>query len=194
LFKLIDKIENIEVNNTQINEYLEVVYDKLSWLDREELIKRFVSVEFNRFLDYYQNAPDLNKMTSSKQKNYDDENFTRFFINLGKIDKLTPPRLMGLINENLSKPNVEIGQIDILANFSFFELDKAFESELLNGFEGVEFNGRRVSVEITKKPKFNSKRRGSRGGFDSKRKPRKEFGRKRDNDSYNFSKKRRSKR
>jgi len=194
LFKLIDKIENIEVNNSQINEYLEVVYDKLSWLDREELIKRFVSVEFSRFLDYYQNAPDLNKITSSKQKNYDDENFTRFFINLGKIDKLTPPRLMGLINENLSKPNVEIGQIDILDNFSFFELDKAFESELLTAFEGVEFNGRRVSVEITKKPKFNSRRRGSGGGFDSKRKPRKEFGRKRDNDSYNFSKKRRSKR
>jgi len=60
LFNLIDKIENIEINESQIEQYLSTIYKKIDWLSREELIKRFVSVEFNRFLDYYKNAEDLN--------------------------------------------------------------------------------------------------------------------------------------
>ncbi|TNF45499.1 MAG: DEAD/DEAH box helicase, partial [Bacteroidetes bacterium] len=60
LFSLIDKVENIEVNNEQIGEFMPVIYKKLAWLDREELIKHFVSVEFNRFLTYYENAQDIN--------------------------------------------------------------------------------------------------------------------------------------
>jgi ATP-dependent RNA helicase DeaD len=60
MFSLIDKVEKIEVNNEQIGEFMPVIYKKLAWLDREELIKHFVSVEFNRFLTYYENAPDIN--------------------------------------------------------------------------------------------------------------------------------------
>ncbi len=60
LFSLIDKVEKVEVNDEQIAQYMPVIYKKLAWLDREELIKHFVSVEFNRFLEYYENAPDIN--------------------------------------------------------------------------------------------------------------------------------------
>lgn len=60
LFSLVDKMENVEVNDKDIEDFLAVIYKKLEWLSREELIKRFVSAEFNRFLNYYKNAPDLN--------------------------------------------------------------------------------------------------------------------------------------
>jgi ATP-dependent RNA helicase DeaD len=60
LFNLVDKVENVEVNTDQIDNYLKVIYKKLEWLDREDLIKHFISVEFNRFLASYENAPDLN--------------------------------------------------------------------------------------------------------------------------------------
>lgn len=67
LFNLIDKVEKVEVNTTHIDDYLNVIYKKLEWLDREELIKHFVSVEFNRFLAAYENAPDLNADTGKIQ-------------------------------------------------------------------------------------------------------------------------------
>lgn len=70
LFSLIDRVEKIEVNESQIGQFMPVIYKKLAWLDREELIKHFVSVEFNRFLQYYQNAPDINV---DESKSYDDE-------------------------------------------------------------------------------------------------------------------------
>ncbi len=57
---MIDRMEKIEVNETQIAEFMPVIYKKLAWLEREELIKHFVSMEFNRFLDYYKDAPDIN--------------------------------------------------------------------------------------------------------------------------------------
>lgn len=72
LFSLIDKMENIEVNNEQIGQFMPVIYKKLAWLDREELIKHFVSVEFNRFLTYYENAPDINVSESHQEREYSE--------------------------------------------------------------------------------------------------------------------------
>lgn len=71
LFNLIDKVEKVEVNDSQIDRYLEVIYKKLEWLDRQSLIKHFVSVEFNRFLSSYQNAPDLNVESLSVRRESD---------------------------------------------------------------------------------------------------------------------------
>ena len=164
LFKLIEKVKDVEVNDNQIEGYLEGIYSKLEGLDREELIRKFVSIEFNQFLSYYEGAQDLNGDTSKERRRSGDENFTRFYINLGKIDKLNPARLIGLINENLDKGNVEIGQIEILKNFSFFEIDKNVEEAILKSFRNTEFEGRGVIVEVTKKQKQQSRGR-KRGGF-----------------------------
>lgn len=165
LFKLIDKVHDIEVNETEINEFLPSIYEKLNGLEREELIKRFVSLEFNTFLSYYENAPDLNdsehmRSTDQRGKQRNDENMTRFFVNIGRKDKLNPARLIGLINEQSIAANIEIGQIEILDTFSFFELDKNYEKETISAFEenDVEFEGRNVNVEIT------TKKRTGRGG------------------------------
>ncbi len=169
LFKLIDKVKAVEVNDDQIAAFLDVIYEKLASLDREELIKKFVSIEFNSFLSYYEDAEDLNKTTSSRDRDRDSgrsdkfstENFTRYFINLGKKDNINPAKLIGVINDQGIAKNLEIGQIDILDSFSFFEADKEHTDETLKRLNEATFNGRRISVEITTTPK---KSRSDRGG------------------------------
>ncbi len=167
LFSLIDKVHDIKVNDAEIKDYLPSIFEKLEGLDRDELIKRFVSIEFNSFLSYYENSKDLNDISNTRRerdtrgKRRDDENMTRFFINIGRKDKLNPARLIGLINEQEIEKNIEIGQIEILDTFSFFELDKNFTQETISAFTNndVSFEGRGVNVEVTDK-----KRAGSRGG------------------------------
>lgn len=172
LFKLIDKVHDIEVNEAEINDFLPSVYEKLAEFDREELIKRFVSLEFNQFLSYYENAPDLNdsehmRSKDSRGNRIGDENMQRFFINIGRKDRLNPARLIGLINEQDIANNIEIGQIEILDTFSFFELDKTYAQETVEAFESndVEFEGRGVNVELTEKKRGGRRRgRGGSGG------------------------------
>ena len=163
LYKLIDKVHDIEINEKEIKDYLPDIYEKLQELDREELIKRFVSIEFNQFLSYYQNARDLNNDDKPDKKRSGDETLSRFYVNLGKMDDLTPARLIGLINENLKKRDVEIGQIEILKSFSFFEIDKNYADDILEKMNGAEFNNRRVIIELTAKPKGGRSSRGSKG-------------------------------
>ena len=173
LFNIVDKVHNTEVNTAQINDFLPSVYEKLEDLSREELIQKFVSMEFNSFLSYYENAPDLNDLGSSRDRDGgrsrrggSDENMTRFFINLGRKDKLNPAKLIGLINDQEIGNKIEIGAIDILDTFSFFEIDKNFKEATLNAFENNEpqFGGRYVNVEITKTERNNNRSRGRRRG------------------------------
>ena len=194
LFKLIDKMENVEVNESQIEQYLPGIYKKLEWLDRENLIKHFVSIEFNRFLDYYKNAPDLNVTVNERDSSRSDterrpgrrgeirmprkqkvgsgnaeENFSRFFINMGIKDNLNPSKMISMINEHTRIRNIEIGKIDILRNFSFFEVDQKFENEIRNAFKHVEFNNVPVIVELSK-PDLKTFREGEESPLRRKRK------------------------
>ncbi len=162
LYSLIDKVHDIDINEKEIKDYLPAVYEKLEGLDREELIKRFVSLEFNQFLSYYENAHDLNSDTSNERGRSSDDAFTRFYINLGKMDDLNPAKLIGFINENLKKSDVEIGQIEILKSFSFFEIDKNYRDDVLEKFKNTEFGGRNVIVEVTTKPKSRGRSRSKR--------------------------------
>ncbi|MCX6150693.1 MAG: DEAD/DEAH box helicase [Ignavibacteriales bacterium] len=151
LFYLVDKIEKVEVDDSNIDAYLPEIYKKLEWLDREELIKKFVSVEFNRFLDYYKNTPDLNIPLDEKRSGRSrttDAGFTRFFINLGRTDELRPVTLMDMISEFTGKRNIEIGAIEILQNFSFFEVDSNYADAILKSFENKKLRNRQISVEV----------------------------------------------
>ena len=192
LMSLIDKVVNIEVNETQINEFLPSIYQKLEGLDREQLIQKFVSLEFNTMLAYYENAKDLNDLSSrdNSRARTENENMTRFFINIGRKDNLNPGKLIGLINEQNIGDKVEIGSIDILDTFSFFEIDKNFEDKTLEAFSSnqPDFDGRSVNIEITKKERSSGGGRRGGGG----RKPfggKKEggFGRRRDSDGSSSS-------
>ncbi|QQS34833.1 MAG: DEAD/DEAH box helicase [Ignavibacteriales bacterium] len=161
LFHLIDRMEKVEVDYTQIDPLLPDIFRKLEWLDREELIKKFVSVEFNRFLDYYRNTPDLNSPSDRKStgKHKDSvEGFTRFFINLGRTDDLKPGSLMGLVNEFTGIKDIEIGDIEILKTFSFFEIDSEFEKLVISSFQNKQFKKRPIVLEVAESKRGEKKR------------------------------------
>ncbi len=127
LFNLIEKVEKVEFDREQIDPFMDVIYKKLSWLSREELIDHFVSVEFNRFLSYYKDAPDLNINEDEEKGNRepkdrrskDQGNWSRFFINIGSKKKLSPTKLMGIVNETTKVRDIKIGKIDIMDSFPF---------------------------------------------------------------------------
>jgi len=201
LFSLIDKVENTEVNEDQIKDYITTINKKLEWLSKEDIIKKFVALEFNRFLDYYKNAPDLNIRKKERGERDDRRGekgnsknkglqFTRFFINIGKRDDLKPQNLIGLINENTRVRNIEIGKIDILKNFSFFETDSQYEKEVMDAFKDVDFKGIKISVEVASPRKSDAKssRDGGRKRTDDRRTGNKRGGSKRTSDNSNRGK------
>lgn len=169
LFASINKIEKIEVNEAQIEPYMETIAKKLAWMDREELLKRFVAAEFNTYLDYYKNAPDLNVSESGRKerdsKHGNVRGFTRFYIGIGQKQKLKAPNLIGLINDVTHTRDIKIGEIEILRNFSFFEADSEYEQIILKAFANEEVEVQ-VSNPIDKKEK--REKRSDRGQFEKK--------------------------
>ena len=174
LFSLIDKVEKIEVNETEISQFISTIYKKLSWLEREELIKRFVSVEFNRFLQYYENAPDIN-VDESRHSNRDYEpranekrgrrnrgerpeknrsgkgyEFSRFFFNLGKKNGISKRTIIDMVNQHLPNKSVEIGDIEVMKNFSFFEVDKQYEKQIVKAFSKSTYKGQKMNIDIAR--------------------------------------------
>lgn len=167
LYSLIDKIVKVKVDEKQIVPFLPVIYDKLEGLNREELIQHFVSAEFNRFLSYYKNAPDLNVAGGSKtQTDKIDKRsraerrktaFSRIYINLGKKNNMNPGRIIGIINEALDSGSAVIGEIEILKKFSFFEIEGQSAERLIEALNGQKIDGTTLSVEITKNKKPEKK-------------------------------------
>lgn len=191
LYASIEKIEKIEVDEAQIAPFMDTISAKLSWMDRDELLRRFVSMEFNTYLKYYQNAPDLNELGSTKGEERDSKRrrsskgYTRFFIGRGKKNRMKAPNLIGLINDMTNTKDISIGEIEILRNFSFFEADSEFEDLILKSFEKSEY-----LVQISKPVSNGSnRRRGERRQNDSFRGGRNRFGadRKRSNKGKTFS-------
>ncbi len=169
LFNLIDKVENITVDNEQIAQYLPDIYKKLSWLSREELIQHFVSVEFNRFFEYYKNTSDINASAktsedgeSRKDRKSKDVDFSRFYINIGNNNKLTAPKMIGLINDSCNRRDIKIGRIDMMKGFSFFEVDKSFEELIIKSFKGKKYENISLKVELSMPDKKGNKNTRSR--------------------------------
>lgn len=192
MLDLIDTVKESKVNEEQMQKFLPQALEKLADLDREELIKHFLSVEFNQFLEYYQNSRDLNASSKGRDRDRGDRDrggrdrdrggrdrggrdrdrgdrdrggrdsgrgrrdddsasFDRFFINVGRRDGLSPVRLMGLLNESLNGEKPDFGKIDVQNNFSFFEVEKGYEKNLIESVKGVKFEGRDVNVETSDK-------------------------------------------
>lgn len=164
LFRLIDRMENIQVNEDQISPFMDVVNKKLDWMSKEQLIKHFLSLEFNRFLDYYKNSPDLNYSSDNRQKERAKsgnnnakfkgarkKDFARFFINIGKKDGANPRYIIGLINDCVKDRDIDIGTIDILNSFSFFETGKNYSSKILESLNNKSYKGKVIKVELAEK-------------------------------------------
>lgn len=149
LYRVMDELERIEVDDNQIAPFLPEIYRKLEWLSKEDLLKRVVSREFGRFLSYYADAPEIVQPTVSergdKHKRHEggegrddsgsrrqrrernagprkaEEGYRRLFINMGKRDNFYAREIINLVNRYV-KGQVEIGRIDLTTNCSFFEV------------------------------------------------------------------------
>ncbi|MBI5557659.1 MAG: DEAD/DEAH box helicase [Deltaproteobacteria bacterium] len=166
LLRLASTVKNVAVAHEQLNPFFPAISEQLASLDREELIKRFFSIEFNRFLEVYRNAPELNvpereKVQESRQKkegkpqkegksprHASGEKFTRLVINVGKKDGVHPARLIGHINDNTDVPRIKIGKIEVMNYSSILEAESRFTAQVLKSFEQLMINGKNVSIEV----------------------------------------------
>ncbi|NDV47006.1 ATP-dependent helicase [Paludibacter sp. 221] len=147
LFHLIDRMQQVEVNEEQIAPYMEQIMKQLEYLEKEEILKRFVSLEFNRFLEYYKNADDLNVVEQSRDRGERGERGsergkrgtktgekTRLKMNMGNQEGITPRRLLGIINDFTNDKSISIGSIEVTNKFTFFDVYSDQVKQLLNAF------------------------------------------------------------
>lgn len=188
LNKLMDKILKTTVNEKEIESFLPQIYASFEDMTKEDLIKKFVSTEFNRFFDYYNKAGDLNasgrggseegfsdrrergergdrgERRGGRDRDKQEEGKTRFFVNLGRRDGLNPGGLLRVICDSTRLDSSSIGRIDITPSFSFFEADDEHVDAILSKANGSEFEGQPVNIEVTKKDRGDKPRGGSGGG------------------------------
>ena len=146
LFHLVHKLHNVEVKDDEIEKYLPKIYDELKDLSKEELIKRFISEEFNRFYTYYQNSQDLNGGDGAP-----NGKTTRFFINMGMLDGFNKNSIKDFLVEISNVNQRMIFNIDVKNSFSFFETENKHMDDFLNlNKAGIEFNARTISFEVSK--------------------------------------------
>lgn len=168
LMKVMDDIEHAEVDEELIAPFLSDIDRKFDLMDKEDIVKRVVSMEFNTFLNYYKNAPEIVQPTGkrgefagekrgdrgdrrrdSHQRGRAEEGYTRLFINIGKLDKLHVREFMGFINRMARGQHFDIGRIDLLKSFSFFEVPSSQADDIIRTLKGADFNGRAINVEVT---------------------------------------------
>ncbi|RXF69515.1 DEAD/DEAH box helicase [Arcticibacter tournemirensis] len=156
LFALVHRVHQVEVNESQMESYIPRIMDEFKEMDKEEIIKRFASLEFNRFLDYYKNAPDLNapvgdergERTERFSRTSSRGDYTRLFINLGSVDEFTRGDMLGFICNNAKINGKSIGKIDLKGVYTFFEVENAVADQVQENFKSVDFNGRKVRIEL----------------------------------------------
>jgi ATP-dependent RNA helicase DeaD len=170
LFALVHKVHNVEVNEAQIEQYIPRIMDEFKELDKEEIIKRFASLEFNRFLEYYSNAPDLNATGVDERtgdrgdrsfKSSTSAGFTRLFMNLGSVDDFTRGDMLGFICNNAKISGKSVGKIDLKGVFTFFEVENSVADQVQQAFKTVDYQGRDVRIELA------GDREGGGGGRES---------------------------
>jgi ATP-dependent RNA helicase DeaD len=165
LYAMVAKMKNVDVNHKEIAPYLPPVYRVLGDLGKEELIQRFVSVEFNRFLNYYRDTGDLNarhpskvKSSGKRKKMRSDETQT-FFINVGRMDKIKEGAIVRILCETAGIRSDKIGQIIMKREFSFFDVNKRVAAKVLKALKGAKLDKRKIEIRYADKPKFRPKKK-----------------------------------
>ena len=175
LYRVMDELERIQVDDNQIAPFLPEIYRKLDWLTKEDLIKRLVSREFGRFLDYYASAPEIVQPTAGKSFREDrkegradrprrergasreaEPGYKRLFINLGKRDNFYAREIINLVNRYV-KGKIEIGRIDLTNNCSFFEVPEEQAETVMRKMSKAKVGDRQVVID-------NADREGQGGG------------------------------
>ena len=175
LFHIVKSIHEQEVNDSEMEQYLPRIYEELKDITKEELIKRFASVEFNRFLEYYRDARDINIRPKGDRNKRESETGTggrenrsgmvRLFANIGDMDGVTKKEFLVLLTDEFGVPGRAIGTIDINRAYMHFDLETAFSKTVRAGLEDFTINGRRVRVDEAA-PR-SEKSGGGGGGFKS---------------------------
>ncbi|WP_431161629.1 DEAD/DEAH box helicase [Flagellimonas beolgyonensis] len=175
LYHLANKIKETKVNK-DIDAYLPAIYDVLEGIDREELIKKMVSVEFSQFFNYYSKTKDLNSTESGKERGgrddagYGDipnEGSVRYFINIGERDGYDWMSLKDFLRDTLNLEKEDIFNVDTKDSFSFFNTEANITEFILQTFTDFKVDGRFINVEVSKNPggsKGGKKRSGRKGG------------------------------
>jgi len=174
LFNWVNKLGAVSTEHLEIEKFLPEIKLKLEGLDREELLKRVISLEFDRFLDDYRHGEDLIDPVPERESRFErgrrndsrekyNGNYKRLFINLGKADGFFPEQLIDLVNANTRGKKVPIGKIDLMKTFSFFEVESDYADDLIGSLSNVKFMDRRVAVEIAQEKGERSSRRDHNG-------------------------------
>lgn len=165
LYHLADRIERAQVDEAEIGKYLPGVSRKLSWLSGEDLLKRLISLELHRLLQYYKDAPVIDLIDEKKSKKERkekgrerdlrekdrrtaEEGMERIYVNLGKADGFYAGNLIDMLNHTVEGKRVDVGRIDLFANYSLFDVEKDAARRVVGSLKGAEFYGKRVYAEI----------------------------------------------
>lgn len=172
LYNLADRLERVQVNEEEIGKYINGVRKKLEWLSEEDLLKRVLSLEFNRLLAYYQNMPNIDldekecKSKREKRERRDkrenagprdrrekdrrdaEEGYERLMVNIGKASGFFPGNLMELVNRNISGPKPEIGRIDLMPGYTLFDVRREDARRVLDALKHADFFGDKVRAEV----------------------------------------------
>ncbi len=187
VLNIVHRLREVQLIEDEIAHFLPRVNEELKDLSKEEIIKRFTSLEFNHFLDYYRDSPDLNK-SEKTDRGGDRESGggyvtgDRLFINIGKMDGLDAGKLLSLICDRSRLSRDKIGKIDLKGAYSLVEVDKDFSDVVRENLHGFEYKGRIVRIEVTddredgsgrKSGRNRSEKRGGDSGKGKKRKSKK---------------------
>lgn len=191
LYRVMDELERIEVDDNQIAPFLPEIFRKLDWLTKEDLVKRIVSREFGHFLDYYANAPEIVQPQGGKKDREDrksagrqssrgkdrvsgpraaEPGYKRLFINLGKRDNFYAREIINLVNRYV-KGKVQIGRIDLTTNCSFFEVPEASADLVLKKMSKAVVGNRQVVVDDADRTGDKPARRAARRDKSEDRRP-----------------------
>lgn len=167
LLHLANKIKDTETDHA-IDSYLPAIFDILGDLDKEELIKRVVSVEFNRFLNYYKKSKDLTQIPG-KGGEVPTSGAVRYFINIGARDGFEWMELKDFLRDTLEVGRDDIFKVDVKEGFSFFNTDAELADKVMSVLNNIQHNGRKINVEISKNDGAKNQNRRDHGGRDRKR-------------------------
>jgi ATP-dependent RNA helicase DeaD len=152
LLALIHRIHEVNVNENEIAPFMPSVMQEFNDMSKEEVIKRFASIEFNRFLDYYRGARDLNvheaRRSGSLEDSGEHHRGERMFINLGKMDQLSEEKMLALIRQATQLKSKDIMNLKIKGAYSFFHVEEPFVNTVVHAFKGASYQGRRIRVEV----------------------------------------------
>lgn len=162
MLDLVQRLSTVKVNEQEIESFLPKIMEALMHLDKEEIIKRFTSLEFNHFLDYYRDKDDisLEHSESRTERSADYRTGTRLFINLGKMDGLDVGKLLGFVCDKSGLTKKDIGHILLKGAYSFIEVEPTVAEQVKANLAGYDYRGRIIRVEVTEE---NGDREGDRG-------------------------------